>query len=406
MATFTYKARTKTGQVTLGDLAANTKAEATTLLMQKGLIPTQVEEKKEGGGGNISLSLGDRFEKVGIEEIIVFTSQFATLFKAGIPMTECIGGLIEQADTKKFKMIIADIKARVEEGAALNEALARHRDLFSETYVNMVMAGEVSGTLDVSLARLTKMLETQFETQNKIKEVLRYPKIVTGAITIAVTVLMTLVVPKFIVIFEKANIALPLPTRILIAISHGFQHYWYIGIAVIVGVVFLFKRYTNTAIGRHQWHKFTVQAPIFGNIMLKLTLAQFCQVLASLLKSGVPILQSIEVASRTAGNDFLSKIFIEVGESVRDGSGMAGPLGKHKIMPTIVVQMIAAGENSGALDDMLLKVTDYFMAEADRKIKGLSSLIEPIMIVSLGSIVLFIALAIFLPMWDMTKMAH
>jgi type II secretory pathway component PulF len=405
MATFIYKARTKTGQITEGEIVAATKGEVGTLLMQRGFIPSSIEQKREAIKFS-GFDFMDRLETVKIDELIIFTSQFATLFRAGIPMVECLGGLVDQVDSKKFKRVLMDVKSRVEEGAQLNEAMKIHRDVFSETYINMIMAGEVSGTLDETLKRLTVMLESQFETANRIKEVLRYPKIVTGSITVAVSILMTLVVPKFIVIFEKARLQLPLPTRMLIAISYGFQHYWYIGIGAVVGVVVMFNRYIKTDIGRHQWHKFTLHAPIFGNIMLKLTLGQFCQVMASLLKSGVPILNAIEVAGRTAGNDYLNKIFLEVRESVRDGSGMAGPMSQHKIMPTIVVQMIAAGESSGALDDMLMKVTDYFMAEADRKIKGLSSLIEPIMIFSLGGIVLFIALAIFLPMWDMTKMAH
>ncbi len=405
MATFAYKARAKNGKITEGEISAGSKAEATTLLMQGGLIPSSIQEKK-GSVQVGQIGFLDRLEKVPMGDLIVFTSQFATLFRAGIPMVECLGGLVEQVDSKKFRKVLADIKSRVEEGAQLNEAMRAHKDIFSETYVNMIMAGEVSGTLDESLKRLTTMLESQFDTENKIKEVLRYPKIVTGAITIAVGVLMTLVVPKFIVIFEKARLDLPLPTKILIFLSHAFQNYWYIGIAAIGGAIFAFSQYIKTDIGRYQWDKFSVNAPIFGNIMLKLTLGQFCQVLSSLLKSGVPILQAIEVAGRTAGNDYLNKIFIEVRESVRDGSGMADTMRKHKILPTMVVQMIAAGESSGSLDDMLLKVTDYFMAEADRKIKGLSSLIEPIMIFSLGGIVLFIALAIFLPMWDMTKMAH
>lgn len=404
MPTFTYKARAKSGLISTGEVIAGNKSAATAELIRRGLVPTQMEEKKAVAKGDVDIFA--RFEKVSIGDLILFTSQLATLFRAGIPLVECFSGLIEQAESKKFKKTLTEIQRMVTDGAALNEAMARYRDVFSETYINMIMAGEVSGTLDESLRRLTRMLEQQFATENKIKEVLRYPKIVTSAIAVAVGVLMTFVVPRFMGIFEKAKLQLPLPTRILIFLNHIFQQYWWLGLIIVVVVVFLFRRYIATAIGRYQWHRFTVTSPIFGDIMLKLTMAQFCTVLSNLIKSGVPILMAIEVAARTAGNDFLNRIFTQVRESVREGSGMAEPLRQHKIVPPIVVQMVSAGEGSGQLDEMLMKVADYFNDEADRKISQLSSLIEPIMIFTLGGIVLFIALAIFLPMWDMTKMAR
>lgn len=404
MPTFAYKARAKNGLISTGEVRSGNRNEATAELLRRGLVPTSIMEKKEAAKGDFDLF--SRFEAVKVGDLILFTSQLATLFRAGIPLVECFTGLIEQAESKKFKRTLADIQAMVTDGSALNEAMAKYRDIFSETYINMIMAGEVSGTLDESLKRLTRMLEHQYETENKIKEVLRYPKIVSSAIAVAVGVLMTFVVPRFIGIFEKAKIELPLPTRILIFLNNTFQHYWWMGIIGAVAVVILFKRYIATDMGRYQWHRFTVSSPIFGNIMLKLTLAQFCMVLSNLIKSGVPILMAIDVAARTAGNDFLNRMFVQVRESVREGSGMAEPLRQFKIVPPIVVQMVSAGEGSGQLDEMLIKVADYFNEEADRKIRGLSSLIEPVMIFTLGGIVLFIALAIFLPMWDMTKMAR
>jgi MSHA biogenesis protein MshG len=405
LLTFKYKARTRGGVASQGDIQAPSRDMATAMLIRKGLIPSQVVEVKPKGLAALSL-FSVRFQTVGMEELILFTSQFATMFKAGLPVLQCLSGLQKETENVAFARVLADVKTRVEDGAALHEALQKQKAAFTETFINMVMAGEVSGTLDVSLRRLTEMLEKQFETQNKIKEVTRYPKIVVGAVLIAVSVLMMFVVPKFMVIFQKSKLELPLPTKILIFLNDGFHTYWYLILFGAIAAFYSFKSYIKTGIGRYRWHKFTVDAPIMGNIMLKLTMAQFCQVLSNLLKSGIPILQAIDVAGRTAANDYLMKIFIEVRKSVHEGKGMASEMGKYPIIPGIATQMIAVGESVGALDTMLLEVAGFFNAEADRKIKTLSSLIEPVMLLVLGGIVLFIALAIFLPMWDMTKMAQ
>jgi type II secretory pathway component PulF len=404
MLTFEYKARTKVGVPATGKIEAPNKDMASTMLIRKGLIPSSVQEVKKGDLFGFGSSI-NRFETIGLDELIMFTSQFATMFKAGLPIMQCLEGLSKEAENKKLARVLFDLKNRVQDGAALNEALQKHTDVFSETFINMVMAGEIAGTLDVSLRRLTDILEKQFETQNKIKEVTRYPKIVVGSVVIAVSVLMMFVVPKFVGIFEKTKLELPLPTKILIMVNAGFHAYWYLILASAIGGYYAFKAYTKTGVGRFRWHRFSVHAPIFGNIMLKLTLGSYCQVLSSLLKSGIPILQAIEVAGRTAGNDYLMKIFMDVRKSVHEGSGMASKMGEYDIIPGLVTQMISVGESTGALDTMLMEVSGFFMGEADRKIKNLSSLIEPIMLLVLGSIVLFIALAIFLPMWDMTKMA-
>ena len=405
MRTFEYKARTKIGTQTKGNIHAPNKDMASAMLIRKGLIPSSVQEVKPLGIGAIGFAL-NRFEKVGIEEMILFTSQFATMFKAGLPIMQCLEGLARETDNMKLARVLEDLKSRVQDGSSLNEALQKHSDVFSETFINMVMAGEVAGTLDQSLRRLTQLLEQQFETQNKIKEITRYPKIVMGAVAVAVTILMIFVVPKFIMIFEKAKLDLPLPTKILIAVNAGFHAYWYLILAGAIGGYYALKAYIKTGVGRFRWHRFSVHAPIMGNIMLKLTLGQYCQVLSNLIKSGIPILQAIEVAGRTAGNDYLMKIFMEVKKSVHEGSGMASKMGEYPIIPGIATQMISVGESTGSLDTMLLEVSGYFMGEADRKIKNLSSLIEPIMLLVLGGVVMFIALAIFLPMWDMTKLAQ
>ncbi len=406
MTTFVYKARSRTGEIEEGDMEAVSRIDAAQKLMQRGFIPSKLEEKTVAFDFSIVLDIQEKFEKIKIEDLILFTSQMATLFNAGIPLVACFEGLIDQAEKQKMKRVLREVKAKVEEGTSMNEAMRDYPEIFSETFVNMIMAGEMSGTLDESLKRLTEMLENQFETQKRLKEVTQYPKIIGTVVVGAVVFLLSYVVPRFMGIFEKAKLELPMPTKILIFINNSFHAYWYVGIGIAVGGYILFKQYINTSIGRYQWHKYILKVPVIGEIMSRIAWSQFCMVLANMIKSGVPILEAMGVAGKAAGNDYLLTIFHDVEESVREGSGMAEPLKRNKDVPAIVPQMIAAGETSGALDEMLVKVADYFSKEASRKIKQLSSLVEPIMIFLLGGIVLFVALAIFLPMWDMTKLAH
>lgn len=405
MPRYTYKARSHHGLPQAGDIEADSRSVAARLLIGRGLVPSNIEEMREGGFLAPAV-LRQQFEKVELEELVLFTSQLGTLFRAGIPLVDCLSGLIEQTESGVFRRTLESVRKSVTDGAALHEALAQHPAIFSETCVNMVMAGEFSGTLDESLSRLTRQLERRDAAEKQLAEVMRYPKIVAGALFIAVSVLMMFVIPRFTEFFEKGKLALPLPTRMLIAVSYGFQHYWLAMAILAAAAAFAFKWYTGTEEGRYRWHKFILHAPVFGDIFLKLTMGQFCSALANLISSGIPALQAIEVAGRTTGNVFLMKIFDEVAASIREGGGLAAPLGRSRIIPPIAVQMVAAGEGSGALDEMLTKVADHFDREAERKIRLLSSLIEPVLIVLLGGIVLFVALSIFLPMWDMTKLAR
>ncbi len=405
MPRYAYKARSHGGTPQIGDVDADSMPAAARMLIGRGLVPSNIEEMREGGS-LAPAALRQRFDKVKPEELVLFTTQLETLFRAGIPLVDCLSALIEQAGSGAFRRALEVVRRSVTDGAALHEAMAQHPAIFSETCVNMVMAGEISGMLDDSLNRLTRLLERQDAATKRIAEVMRYPKIVAGALFIAVTVLMIFVVPRFAEFFEKGKLALPLPTRILIAVSYGFQHYWLAGVIMAAAAALAFRWYIGTEKGRRRWHEFILHAPVIGDIFVKLTMGQFCHSLANLIRSGVPALQAIEVAGRTAGNVFLVKIFDEVAASVREGSGLSAPLGRHKLIPPIAVRMIAAGEGSGALDEMLMKVGDHFDREAERKIRLLSLLIEPALIVLLGGIVLFVALSIFLPMWDMTKLAR
>ncbi len=405
MAEFSYRARSPNGKPLKGRITAQSSAHAASELMRNGKIPSLLVEKRSFFNLAIVRQLGKRWEKVDIEELIFFTSRLKILFRAGIPLVECFSGLIDQSDKQYFKKTLTEIRTQLEGGMALHESLRHYPHIFSETYVNMVMAGEVSGALDESLERLTSLIEMQFSVRNKMNEVTRYPKILLVSMATAIVALLSFVVPRFTNIFQSVGLELPLPTKILITLNDVFQNYWLTGLSALITVYLLFRRYISTESGRYRWHHFLLRAPLIGETLLKITLGRFCYVLANLVKSGVPILQSIEISAHSTGNRFLVKIFREVGESVKEGTGMAEPLKQFKIVPPVVIQMIAVGESSGSLDEMLLNVAGYFQQEADRNIRRLSALSEPVLILTLGGMVLFIALAIFMPMWDMTKIA-
>lgn len=405
MPFFVYKARNRQGRVLQGELEGESKAHIARRLISMNYVPSSIEEVKEEFTWQ-GFNFRDILERITIDDKIMFASQLTTLLRAGIPLVSCFDGLIEQASTNRFRNILTDVKERVEEGTSLTEAMRAHPKVFEDVFLSMVLAGELSGTLDQSLDRLTRILEKQYETKKKISEVTRYPKIVAGSLSAAVAVLMTFVVPNFVQIFQKANIELPTPTKVLILLNTLFQSYWYLGLAIIGGAFFMFRQYIKTDIGRYQFDAYILRAPIIGDILLKVAMAQFAVVLAGLIKSGVPIIQALAAAGRTAGNVYILNIVNKIVDDVKDGTGLAGPIKNYPIFPPLVSQMVAAGEASGALDEMLIKVATYFDELADRKIKNLSSLIEPIMMACLAGIVLFLALAIFLPMWDMTKMAH
>ena len=401
---FIYKARTKTGLLKEGDITADSRNDAADMLIKSGFIPTSIGKKREPVLARLG-KLYPRSNKVSTDDLMLFTSRLSTLFSAGVPLVSCIDGLAEQVEKTQFKNLLGEIKRSVEEGASLNEAMREHPQVFDETYLNIVMAGEVSGTLDESLGRLIEILEVRYRTENRIEQILRYPKIVASTLAVALVVLMSFVVPRFTAIFQKVDLQLPLPTQILIGANSLFLDYWHVSLATLVVCWLAFRWYVSTGRGRYNWHHFVLRAPFVGEIILQITFGQFCHVMSNLIKAGVPILQSLDIAARSTNNIYLEDVFGKVAGSIREGAGMASPLARFNIVPRLVIQMIAAGENSGSLDEMLLKVADFFNKEVERKTDKLATLLEPLLILALAGVVLFVALSIFLPMWDMTKLA-
>ncbi len=403
MPVFRYKAMNQAGALVQDELEAPNPGAVAEKLESLGYTPLKISRKKVGGG---NIRLFQSKPKVKDNEIIVFTRQLVTLLKAGVPLLSALEALAEQTDSEQMRDVIGKIYVDIESGISLSEALAKHPSVFEEMYVNSIRAGEMGGALDQVLLRLANLIEYDRETRARIKSAMRYPIIVVVSLVVAVITLMMLVVPKFIDMFTKLGVELPLPTRILIAVYEAMSHYWYLGIAGVVLAIAGFKLWVKTPSGRLIWDGFKLKLPVFGPLLMKSYMSRFTRMFETLNRSGLPILQTLEIVGKTVGNAVIRREIEKASMGIRRGDGIASPLKQSKLFPPMVVRMIAIGEQSGSLDEMLKNVSEHYDMEVDYAVKNLTSLIEPMLTVGLGLIVLFLALAIFLPMWDMTKIAQ
>ena len=333
----------------------------------------------------------------------MFTKQLVTLLKAGVPIISCFEAIAAQTDSPLLKETIEGIKDDLEAGSNFSSALSKYPDSFDDLYVNSVKAGEEGGVLDQVLLRIGGLMDYEEKIKAKIKGAIRYPIFVVIAILIGFSLMMILVVPKFVGIFEKAKLQLPLPTRILLGMSYILQHYWYlifgIGIAAVIGLIF----YVRTPKGRMLWDRMRLKLPIFGNLFLKTSMSRFAHMFETLNKSGLPILQTMDIVSKTIGNVYIGVELEKVGQSIEKGKGISKPLQESKLFPPLVVRMIAVGEQSGSLDEMLKNVSEHYDSEINYLVDNLVGLIEPVLTITVGAMILLLALGILLPMWDMMQ---
>ncbi|MFQ5673630.1 MAG: type II secretion system F family protein [Nitrospinales bacterium] len=406
MTLFQYNARNKRGQLVSGTMNAPDANAVGQELARMGHFPVKIHTESAVTEKKEKKSFLQKFQKVTSKDMVLFTRQMATLFNAGIPLLGILAALKDQIESPKFKDVIAQVQIDIEGGLSLSEGMRKHPDVFSELFLSMIEAGEAGGVMDEILRRLADLLEKQAENEAKVKSALQYPKMVLSAMVFAISILMWKVVPTFIAMFEKEKLQLPLATKMLIAFNHAFTTYWYYLLASVVLAYLAFKRYTATEIGHRQWDHLMLKMPIMGPVMLKSSMAKFARILGTLQMGGVPILDILTVTAKVVDNVVIEKIILDVRTGVQEGLGLAAPLKTSGFVPPLVTQMIAAGETSGALDEMMLKVADYYDEEVDRAVKSLSTMIEPILLVFMGATVLFLALAIFMPMWDLTQMAR
>lgn len=354
----------------------------------------------------LSFSFLERFRKVKTEELLFFTDQLATVIRAGIPLTSGLLILAEQAENPVLARAIADILERVKEGDPLSQAMGRHPKIFSEIYVHMIRAGEASGKLEEVLRRIGTFLEYEMETRKRIKSATRYPKMVFGALIGAFLFAIYFIIPNFMSLFKSFQTSLPLPTRMMIGLHHFFSVYGFLLLGAAVVLFGSFSYWIRTPDGRRQWDLFRIRMPVLGPVFLKIFMSRFTRMFVTLNRSGLPMLQTLEIAASTVGNVFISEIIMGIRQSVKDGGTLSEKMKDKTVFPPLVYQMFAVGESSGTLDEIVEKVSEFYDKEVDNAIKNLSSLIEPIMIICMGAMMLFLALAIFMPLWDMTKFAR
>jgi len=391
MPAFAWKGKNHLGDQQEGIIVADSKSAAGSLLQRNGIKVASIQAQAAKTWG--------RLGKVKPKILAIFTRQFSVMIDAGLPLVQCLEILAEQQVDNNFKSVINEVRLDVEQGAALQAAMAKHPKAFNDLYVNMVGAGEVGGILDVILQRLSGYIEKTVKLAGKVRSAMAYPTAVLTIAIIVVYIIMVKVIPVFSEVYEGLGSSLPVPTLICIKVSHVLLHYSYIVLAAIVVIVLLYRQYYKTAAGKLQIDSIYLKLPIFGDIIRKVTIARFCRTLGTLVSSGVPILEGMDITARTAGNQVIQNAVLKCRDSVEQGHTIAAPLAETKVFPPMVVQMVGVGEATGALDAMLAKVAEFYDDEVDNAVASLTALMEPIMIVILAVIIGFIVISMYMPIF-------
>ncbi|HVD16497.1 MAG TPA: type II secretion system F family protein [Actinomycetota bacterium] len=400
--TYTYKVRDRQGRMIGGTLEADSQGAVATRLRQMGYAPISIEAAKRGGlKMEISLPGGGRVKP---KDLAVFSRQFATMINSGLSLLRALTILAEQTANKRLATVIGEVRAEVEKGTALSVALAQHPKVFNRLYVAMIRSGEVGGFLDQVLLRVAETLEREVALRSKIKSAMTYPVVVFAMVLMIVSAMLVFIVPMFKNLYASLGGQLPLPTRILVGVSDVVKQGFPFVILGIILASFGFRRWIATSSGRYRMDAFKLKAPVFGPLFHKTALSRFSRTLATLLRSGVPILQSLEIVSETVNNGVLSKAVKDTQDAVREGESLAVPLAKHAVFPAMVVQMLAVGEETGALDTMLSKVADFYDQEVEAAVDALTSLIEPILIAVMGGAVGSMVIALYMPMFNIINL--
>jgi len=396
---YVWKGRNLGGEIQTGELTFDSQDEALSALRKKRIIVTSVREKR----GDIKLTIPQFGPVVSTRDLAIFTRQFATMINAGLPLVQCLDILSKQTEKEAFRTIIGQTMRDVEAGTTLAEALAKkeNKGAFDELFVNMVEAGEAGGILDDILQRLATFIEKAEALRRKIQGAMVYPAVVMTVAVLATTFMLIFIIPTFAKIFVAFGGDLPLPTKIVMMLSDFLRGYWWVMLGVIVGSVVGIRRYYATEQGHLQIDKFMLQIPVLGDVLRKGAVARFTRTLGTLISSGVPILTGLEITARTAGNRVIQEAIMAARASIREGETISAPLRQSNVFPPMVVQMISVGEETGALDDMLTRIADFYDDEVDTAVDSLTSLIEPAMIIFMGSVIGGMVVAMYLPMFKL-----
>ena len=399
MAVFVWEAETKRGEVKKGEMNAADEAVVRGLLRRQGLKSINVKKKPK----DVLEYLPFLKQKVKEKDIVVFARIFATMINAGLPLIQCLDLLSQQEQNKTFAKIIITVKEDIEGGSTLHDALKKHPRVFDELFVNLVAAGESGGILDVVLNRLSNYMEKAMKLKSRVKSAMTYPAIVLVVAVAVVALLLVYVIPVFKKLFENMGGQLPGPTQFLINVSEFTQSYFLFMIGFLAVFVYLFRRYYRTEKGRRTVDALVLKAPVFGPLIKKVAVAKFTRTLSTMLGAGVPILEGLSIVSKTAGNVIVESAIMKTRQSISEGRTIAEPLAETDIFPPMVVQMIAVGEATGALDAMLAKIADFYDDEVDIAVGALTTMLEPFMMVFLGVVVGGMIICMYLPIFKMAS---
>jgi general secretion pathway protein F len=412
VAVFEYKGFDAAGKAVSGSVDSDGAKNARAKLRKQGVFPTDVVEQNAKAGGvrgkgiNIQIDFSKYFQRVSAQDLSSLTSQLSTLVGAGIPMVEALSAMIDQVENPKLRVVLAEVRDKVNEGSTLAQAMRDHKNIFSDLYVNMVRAGETSGALDVVLLRLAEYTESQVKLQGKLISAMIYPVLMTLVGLGIVLGLFVFVIPKIRRVFDTFGESLPFITRALLGVSDVVVGYWWAFFLLAAAAAFFFRKWVTTPEGRFKFDGYMLQVPIFGRLNRLVAVSRCCRTMSTLLNSGVPILSAMGIVATVVNNKVIEKAVVEASKNVTEGESLAGPLKASGQFPPIVTHMIAIGERTGELESMLGKVADAYDSEVDNMVGALTSLLEPVLILAMGGIVAFVAIAIMLPMMNMSAIAR
>lgn len=404
MPIFQYRGRNQRGEVVTGRVDAASMDAVAAQLFNSGVVPVDIAAAKNAAHDIQSYFSGwFHSDKIGLVDLILFSRQFYTLAKAGVPIMQALRGLRDSTQNSAFARVINDLIETLDSGLELSAALKRHPKVFPTLYVSMVQVGEATGAMQDVFLQLAHYLELEKDTRDRIKSAMRYPTFVVVAIAIAMFVINLFVIPAFAKVFANMRAELPWATKVLIATSQFTVAYWPVMIAGVIVAIFALRMYVRTPEGRYRWHRAKLKIPVIGGIFYRATLGRFARSMAVTMRAGVPLVQGMTVVSRAVDNDFISERILQMRDGVERGETIARTAAATGMFPPLVLQMISVGEESGAVDELMAEVAEYYEREVDYDLKNLSAAIQPLLIVGIGALIFILALGVFLPLWELPK---
>jgi type IV pilus assembly protein PilC len=398
--TYDYKVRDRSGNLVSGQLIGDSESLVLQKLREQGMTPVEVKKANAGMKMEINLRPG----KVKLKQIAIFCRQFATMVNSGLPILRALSILGDQTEEKELQKVLVEVRAEIEQGSSLSAAMAKHPKAFNNLFISMVKAGETGGVLDDVLLKLADTIEQEVELRRQIKSAMTYPVVVLVMVLGIMAAMLLFIVPQFESIYADLGSKLPLPTQVLLTASKIVRSYWWLAIFGVPIFRFAFRKYKNTDKGRARVDALKIRVPVFGPLFHKVALARFAATGGMLLRAGVPILQALDIVKETVNNRVIATAVEDVKTSVREGESIAKPLGKHKVFPPMVVQMLAVGEETGAVDTMLDKISEFYNSEVKATVEALTSLIEPLLIGVIGGCVGAAVVALYMPMFNIINL--